>query len=121
MVEDREKSSYKNLLEELELFLEWPENSPAVYNYYESYIALETREELSRYPIDDALKGLDKKIIRGLKKYPAMLNRRYVENDVLEKWWWHLDKIQEGSYPPELLPDYLREEYFKLHPHLRTT
>ncbi|WP_025209451.1 hypothetical protein [Hippea sp. KM1] len=119
MVKKREKSSYQNLLKELDAYLDWPENWPAVYNFYESYIALETRELLFHYPITEDLKKLDKKIIRGLKQYIAELNRRYVENDDIKKWWWHLDKIQKGTYPSELLPDYLKEEYFKLHPHLK--
>ncbi|KAA0257229.1 hypothetical protein FHQ18_11735 [Deferribacter autotrophicus] len=119
MAEKSEKSDYQDLLEELDAYLSWPEGSPAVYNYYESYIALETRDELSKYRLTDELIELDKQIIRGLKKYTAEVNRKYVDDDPLEKWWWHLDKIQNGTYPPELLPDYLQVEYFKLHPHLK--
>lgn len=26
-----------------------------------------------------------------------------------DKWWWWLDEIAAGTYPLELLPDYLRE------------
>jgi hypothetical protein len=116
VAEKTEKNnSYHDLLEELDAYMVWPEGSPAIYNYYESYIALETRELLSEYEITDELIELDKKILRGLKKYPAELNRNYVDSYPLDHWWWHLDEIQAGTYPPEELPEYLQEEYAKLH------
>jgi|GEM_PF-684460 len=31
----------------------------------------------------------------------------------LKFWWWHLHKIGEKTYPPELLPEHLREIYLK--------
>jgi len=33
-------------------------------------------------------------------------------NPPLERWWW-LDLIEDGKYPVELLPDYLKEVYYK--------
>lgn len=117
MAEKTEKNnSYHDLLEELDAYMDWPEGSPAIYNYYESYIALETRESLAKYGVTDELIELDKKILRGLKKYKAELNRDYVDDYPLDHWWWHLDEIQAGTYPPEELPEYLQDEYAKLHP-----
>ncbi len=65
MAEKYKKSDYKGLLEELDSYLDWPD-WPAVYNYYESYIALETREELAKFPMSDDLKKIDIKFLRTI-------------------------------------------------------
>ncbi|WP_022670967.1 hypothetical protein [Hippea alviniae] len=125
MAEEKEKSSIEDLLDLYEFVSENPEQWPGVYHYYQSCADLEFREDLSKveHKMTDEqrkiLENLDKKVVRGLRKYPAELNRDYVENDSIKKWWWHLDKIQEGTYPAELLPDHLKEEYYKLHPELK--
>ena len=38
-----------------------------------------------------------------------------LKNSPLEEWYSHPDLIAEGKYPAELLPEWLREEYRKLH------
>lgn len=35
------------------------------------------------------------------------------ESEDLRHWWWHIDKIFQGTYPSELLPPHLKEMYLK--------
>lgn len=57
-------------------------------------------------------KKIDIKVIeRAIKKGSNMPYERDYED--LRRWWWHLDKIAERTYPSELLPEHLREIYLK--------
>jgi len=106
-----------------EFDLEGRDGVPHIFLYHTNDVTMAIRDEIYDRGYDKDLKviELDKKTIRLLKKYKVSYKDWEQKGKDLKRWWWHLDKIQQGTYPPELLPDYLREEYFKLHPHLKTS
>ncbi len=67
------------------------------------------REHLKDYEYDKSIRENDKWLLEDLKEIlevnPAIKDD-YIQP--LEKWWWYLHKKTDGTYPMELLPDYLR-------------
>ena len=68
------------------------------------------REKLQDYERNEKVRKLDKWLLEDLKEIlevnPAIKDD---DSQPLEKWWWHLHKIANGTYPMELLPDYLKK------------
>lgn len=60
----------------------------------------------------DEVKNSDKQLIECVLaegSYPP--DSDDPSNFPFSHWWWHLEEIGKKTYPPELLPDYLREIY----------
>ncbi len=72
------------------------------------------REHLKKFEEYEDIRKHDKWLIEDIKEI-IKVNLTIEDDDSqpLEKWWWHLHKIANGSYPKELLPDYLQEIYKK--------
>ncbi len=70
------------------------------------------REHLKKFEDLEDIKKHDRWLIEDIKEI-IKVNPAIEDDDSqpLEKWWWHLHKIAEGSYPKELLPDYLQKVY----------
>ena len=68
------------------------------------------REGLKEYTGNKEVQKIDKYLIENLKEI-LKVNPTIQDDDTqpLEKWWWHLHKIANGTYPIELLPDYLKK------------
>ncbi len=66
---------------------------------------------------DEITKFADRALLRRLAYFLKNSLRWHgfkIEDDPsqpLEKWWWHLNKIAEGKYPVDKLPEHLREIY----------
>jgi len=67
------------------------------------------REGLEEYADNEEVQKIDKYLIGNLKEI-LKVNPAIQDDDTqpIEKWWWHLHKIAEGTYPKDLLPEYLR-------------
>jgi len=67
------------------------------------------REHLKEYEYDEEIKKNDVWLLEDLKEI-LQVNPAIQDDDTqpLEKWWWHLHKIANGTYPIDLLPDYLK-------------
>jgi hypothetical protein len=85
-----------------------------VQDYHTSLAWLEIRNQIREEGLEDnpSVMELDKRLIENVLKYGAEGNIEQSKHPLVE-WWWHLDKIARKEYPPELLPDYLREIYAK--------
>ncbi len=67
------------------------------------------REHLKEYDWDEGIRENDIWLLEDLKE--ILKANPAIEDDdsqPLEKWWWHLHKIAEGTYPKDMLPQYLR-------------
>ncbi len=73
---------------------------------------LSIRDEIAERGLDK-LTEVKETDIRLLKQVLEYGSDPPAEDGPFEKWWWQLHKIAERTYPPELLPDYLREIYEK--------
>jgi len=72
------------------------------------------RNELDGYEWYEEIQKHDRWLIEDIKEIIEVNPAIHDDNSQpLEKWWWHLHKIAKGSYPKELLPDYLQEVYKK--------
>ncbi len=77
------------------------------------------REEIDRAGLNDAqeIKFYDKLFFEDIPYYMDIAKKVYglsLQDDdgqPIEKWWWHLNKIAEGKYPADKLPEHLREIY----------
>jgi hypothetical protein len=70
------------------------------------------REKIANNGIEnERVKEIDREIFLNIKNLPDFWEDN--EAEPISKWWWHLRKIKEGTYPAELLPEYLREIYLK--------
>ena len=67
------------------------------------------REKLKDYGDNEEVRKLDKWLLEDLKGI-LKVNTYFKDDNTqpLEKWWWHLHKIANGTYPIELLPNYLK-------------
>ncbi len=74
----------------------------------------ESRQDLADLNLVDAdVDKLDEIVVE------AALVNDYISPELLEdvaayslqNWWWHLAKIRDRSYPPDLLPEHLRAIY----------
>ena len=97
----------------------------AVWDFKEQpYSIPQERENVNREGFDDDKEVLahDRILLSHLKEYldfarsyyQKYLNYNPIRDDPsqpLEKWWWHLNKIAEGKYPADKLPEHLREIY----------
>ena len=70
------------------------------------------REHLKDYEYDEGVRENDIWLLEDLKEI-LEANPTIKDDDTqpLEKWWWHLHKIAQGTYPKDLLPGYLRGVY----------
>ena len=76
---------------------------------FPSYIP-SIREKLKEYGDNEEVRKLDKWLLEDLKEI-LKINTYFKDDDTqpIEKWWWHLHKIANGTYPMDLLPDYLKK------------
>ncbi|HHG74276.1 MAG TPA: hypothetical protein ENK22_04460 [Persephonella sp.] len=70
------------------------------------------REQLKDYEYDEGIIENDKWLLEDLKEI-LKVNPAVQDDNTqpLEKWWYHLYKIANRTYPKDLLPDYLKEYY----------
>lgn len=70
------------------------------------------REKLKDYEDNEEVRKLDVWLLEDLEDI-LNVNPTIQDDDSqpLEKWWWHLNKIAKGTYPKDLLPEYLRKSY----------
>jgi hypothetical protein len=70
------------------------------------------RDEIHKEGLDNHpdVKTIDIKLIKLIFEWTNIC-QNIDENQPLESWWWHLDKIVDHSYPADLLPQYLLEIY----------
>ncbi len=70
------------------------------------------REHLKDYEYDEGIRENDKWLLEDLKEI-LKVNPAVQDDNTqpLEKWWWHLHKIANRTYPKDLLPDYLKGYY----------
>ncbi len=63
------------------------------------------REKLKDYEDNEEVRKLDVWLLEDLEDI-LKVNTYFKDDDTqpLEKWWWHLHKIAEGTYPKDLLP-----------------
>ncbi len=105
------------LIEDYEYTLEYPPNLPDAYSYDNMWLMLDARDEIHRLGLDndERVIEIDKRLLKGLKKFGNLIVYRFDNSDKpLPHWWWHLDKIAKKEYPAELLPEPLREIYLSL-------
>ena len=53
---------------------------------------------------------IDRQLIKQVLEYGSDPSG---EEHPIDKWWWHLEKIAQRTYPASLLPEHLREIYEK--------
>ncbi len=103
---------YKEWIEDWELGID--EEDGQAFFYHTAPTWLSIRDLIHEAGLDNHPKviELDKKaIINAIRnKADPPYDREY---EGLDRWWWHLDKIAEGTFPPELLPEHLRDTYLK--------
>ena len=71
------------------------------------------RDVAHRYRLErfDLIKEIDRSALKETVSI-SIFNRFYSAPDMpLERWWWHLDKINKAEYPEEYFPEYLRDYY----------
>lgn len=104
--------SYKELIEDWEFAIN-PEND-CIYDYDNAPSWLPVRDEIHELGLDDdeRVKELDRQAIINAVKFDSEMPYMRDYED-LKRWWWHFEKIADGSYPAELLPEHLREIYLK--------
>ena len=70
------------------------------------------RENLKNYEDNERVRKYDRWLIEELdeilKLNPAIKDDN---SQPIKKWWWHLHKIAQKTYPKNLLPDYLQDIY----------
>jgi hypothetical protein len=108
--------SYDELIEGWVLFCEDPEY---LFYYGSASTLLTRRERIYEAGLGkrEEVKKADIMLIKAALTYQYDVHSPDLFDDPekypFDHWWWHLDKIQKKSYPAELLPEYLREIYFK--------
>jgi hypothetical protein len=87
-------------------------HTPYILSYHTAHVSASVRDEVEEAGLDNnpVVKEADEFVLRSVLKEGFQGYARR-ENQPLEKWWWHLDKIARKEYPPELLPDHLKELY----------
>ncbi|MCS6875665.1 MAG: hypothetical protein RMK35_02050 [Aquificaceae bacterium] len=102
----------ETLIEDYEFSLEYPPGLPDAFCNHNYWMMAKVRDDIHElgFDGDQRVKVLDIRVLKELKKHgPPAYMERY-KNKPLERWW-HLDKIADKTYPPELLPEHLREIY----------
>ncbi|MCS6875708.1 MAG: hypothetical protein NZ526_00385 [Aquificaceae bacterium] len=102
------------LLKDYKYSIEYPPDLPNAYIYFNYWMMTDPRDKLHELGLDNDPRviEIDKKLLEGLKKYiPPDYSEKERKDKPLERWWWHLDKIADKTYPAELLPEHLREIY----------
>jgi len=99
------------LVEEYEALLSYPNTKTPEALIYDSWMIAELREEMHRAGLDDMkeVKALDKLLLKQLLN----LGGADLQKSENQNWWWHLDEIAKKQYPPEKLPEHLKEIYLK--------
>jgi len=115
----KEMDLFKSFSDE-RLIEDWVENcEPPAFDvrWYATSAALrEVRQSIYLRGLEDRkeVKGADISLIKCVLEDGAWPpDSDDPEKYPLSYWWWHLDKIAEKTYPPELLPEHLREIYQK--------
>ncbi|GAQ95508.1 hypothetical protein TAGGR_2403 [Thermodesulfovibrio aggregans] len=107
-------NEYEELLRDWERAIDPEEDMDYAFFYHTAPAWLVVRDRIHELGLDEdeRVKELDKKaIINAIKSDADMPHQRDYED--LKRWWWHFEKIADGSYPAELLPEHLREVYVK--------
>ncbi len=113
------KASEKDLIEDWDLATSLPESEQDIVSaccYYTAGVRLPVRDVIHEKRLDEKVKEYDVRLIKYVLKKGAEPAWERVLGEIeppLKAWWWWLDKIAEGTYPSELLPEHLREVYDK--------
>ncbi len=100
-----------DLIDEYDALLSYPNTKAPEALVYESWMLAELRDEIHKAGLDEneEVKKLDKRLLRQL----LILGFADLKESNNPDWWWHLDEIAKKQYPPEKLPEHLREIYLK--------
>jgi len=80
------------------------------------------REELALLPLSSEeareIAELDAGALYEIVHNEDMQDYILIEDptQALDRWWWHLGKLHTGTYPAELLPEYLQVIYQQQEP-----
>ena len=89
---------------------------PNLLNWHTNDVDIEVRDKIHDLGLDEnkEIKKLDKKALNLILKTGGIIYRKKPpQAKDLKRWWWHLDKISQRTYPADLLPDHLKEIYIK--------
>ncbi len=83
---------------------------PYALDMYTGEVWMPTRDAIHAASIDNDPRVIktDINLIKLIIDHPSLIQTRD-DNQPIESWWWHLDKIVDHSYPADLLPQYLKE------------
>ncbi len=102
----------KELIEDWAAHVDIDEYNGGAFFYHTASALLPDRDEIHEAGLDNhpLVVEIDKKAIINAIRCNA--DRPYQRDyEGLDRWWWHFEKIAEGTYPAELLPEHLREVY----------
>lgn len=80
----------------------------------EDWQVRESRQRLFDLGFDNKeIRKLDEIVLESaiVNDYVSSSATQDDESQPLERWWWHLNKLRNETYPIELLPDYLKVVY----------
>jgi hypothetical protein len=103
---------YRRLIKDWAISIDIDEDTGDTFFYHTAPTFLSIRDEIHDAGLDNhpLVMELDKKaIINAIRsKADPPYDREY---EGLDRWWWHFEKIADGTFPAELLPEHLREVY----------
>lgn len=97
------------LVEEYDALLSYPDRKAPVAIIYESWMIAEVRDRIHKAGLDSLKKV--KMLDRLLLKQLLSIGGADIEENKNPEWWWHLNEIAKREYPPDKLPEYLRDLY----------
>lgn len=93
---------------------------PNILNWHINDVEIKVRDKIHDLGLDENKEviKLDKKALKLILEIGGIIYKeKSPQAKDKKRWWWHLDEIAQGTYPSDLLPDYLREIYLKHQSH----